>query len=450
MKHKSSIAILVGAAVLTAAGSLAAQPARAVKKPAGVAAQKPNKFKSITRAEIEMLLAGVAESNPKVLQRLVEDPETKKGEIESLRQLLSFALEAEREGLAATPLNKQELENIRAEVTAVNYDRELNKGKKDVPPFSAIGDDRVAQFWARDTAAREAGFKAFLDSKVTLLKANDATKDHEVSGEETEQAREIYAKTQIYEKEYNGKAAAGTLPKSLRDKVALQVKLQQAQFLARTYAELLASKTSVSDQEISTYISTHPEFDSGGAKIKAEKILQRARAGEDFAKLANEFSEDPGNHGADGVSQGGLYKDVPKGMMIPAFEQAALALKPGEVAGGVVETDFGYHIIKLERAPGVAPAAETYDVRHILIGTMYQDPANPSGRPVPFVTYVRSKLSDEKETQMIDEIIARSNVSVPDDFTVPGTAPAKAPAAKSSPVKKTAPASRPKRTARKK
>src|SRR5215217_2353213 len=101
MQHKSLISILIGALILSTAGSVATQPARPVKKPAVVEAQKPSAFQSITRAEIEMILADVGESNPKVLERFAEDPEMKASQIENLRQLLSFALEAEREGLAA-------------------------------------------------------------------------------------------------------------------------------------------------------------------------------------------------------------------------------------------------------------------------------------------------------------------------------------------------------------
>lgn len=189
MTSKSAIAILIGTAILTAAGPIAAQPAGPVAKRTVVSTGEPNKFKSITRTEIEMLLADVAETNPNILERLAEDPEMKKGQIENLRQLLSFALEAEREGIAATPLNKQELENIRAETTAVTYDHELNKAKK-APAFASIGDDRVAQFWAKDPIKREAGFKAFLDSKVSLLKANTpGMKDRDVTDDEKAQAR---------------------------------------------------------------------------------------------------------------------------------------------------------------------------------------------------------------------------------------------------------------------
>ena len=71
-------------------------------------------------------------------------------------------------------------------------------------------------------------------------------------------------------------------------------------------------------------------------------ILERARAGEDFAALAREFSDDYATRQAGGDT--GFFH---RGQMAPAFEEAAFALQPGEISD-VVETSFGVHIIKLE------------------------------------------------------------------------------------------------------
>lgn len=379
-------------------------------------------FNSITREEIELLLNDAAKSNPIALKRLAEDPELKKTQLENLKQLLAFATQAQKEGLADDPANKTELENIRSEIIAANYDREINKDKGPMPQFGFITEEQVDQYMA--DPAHEEAFNKFLDSKLNLLKAsNPQMANREISEDEKKQAREYFAKVQIYKKEYEDKAAAGQLDKELQDRVNLQVKLQQAQFLARLYSEKMADQAKVSDEEIAQYISQHPELDPSQKKAKAQEILDRAKNGEDFAKLANEFTQDPGNKSPKGELQGGLYKDVRKGQMVPPFEQAALALEPGQVAPELVESDFGYHIIKLEKKGETkdpkGQTAPTYDVRHILISTTYKDPNNPTGREMPVKEYVRAKLEEEKEKKIVDDIVAQNHIQVPDDFTVP-------------------------------
>ena len=76
------------------------------------------------------------------------------------------------------------------------------------------------------------------------------------------------------------------------------------------------------------------------AKDKAEALLKEIKAGKDFAELAKTNSTCPSS------AQGGDLGEFGKGQMVPSFEAAAFTLKPGEVSN-VVETQFGYHIIKL-------------------------------------------------------------------------------------------------------
>jgi len=78
------------------------------------------------------------------------------------------------------------------------------------------------------------------------------------------------------------------------------------------------------------------------AQAFAEKVLQMVKDGGDFAELAKQYSDGPTK------VRGGLLTPFGRGKMSKNFEDAAFALKKGEVSG-VVETEFGFHIIKREK-----------------------------------------------------------------------------------------------------
>jgi len=91
------------------------------------------------------------------------------------------------------------------------------------------------------------------------------------------------------------------------------------------------------------------------ARRKAEAILAELRRGGDFEAIARRDSQDPS------APQGGMLGWFHAGQMVREFEQMAFALRPGDISP-VVKTEYGYHIIKLEKVRGGERQA-----RHILI-----------------------------------------------------------------------------------
>lgn len=115
--------------------------------------------------------------------------------------------------------------------------------------------------------------------------------------------------------------------------------------------------------ELALWTRNPSATDKDWARQQAEDIHRQIVEGADFAEMAEQHTMDPS-----GTASGGDLGWFGKGAMVAPFEAAAYALKPGEVSGPV-ETQFGYHLIKLEeRRPSEADKTqEEIRVRHILI-----------------------------------------------------------------------------------
>jgi parvulin-like peptidyl-prolyl isomerase len=125
------------------------------------------------------------------------------------------------------------------------------------------------------------------------------------------------------------------------------------------------------------------------AKQKAESLLAQIKSGADFAKLAQENSDDPGSK-----DKGGDLGWVKHGQMVPEFEQAAFALKPGEVSG-VIKTQFGYHIIKVFDMRSTLP--QDFDKNK----AMYKNQVLEQMKQAAWQAY-QSKLKEGAQIQILD------------------------------------------------
>ncbi len=131
----------------------------------------------------------------------------------------------------------------------------------------------------------------------------------------------------------------------------------------------LAKDISVSDEEINKYyqdnlsLYTQPERRRAShilfsvpsdasteikekTKLEAQSVLDKIKSGADFSEMAKQYSKDPGS-----ADNGGDLGFFAKGEMVPAFEESAFSLQPEDISD-VVESSFGYHIIKLTKIEG--------------------------------------------------------------------------------------------------
>lgn len=396
-----------------------------------VGGQHSEPFTKVTKEQMQLL---VKDFNPMQLKSLSENPEQKEKLAEELEQLLAIASQARKEGIADKPSVQSELESMEIAILAVNYDRKLNEGKGNLPPFSFIKEDQINDFWAgKDgesnflsglfnkgrASRRESEFKEFIDSKLEIARnSGQLQPGQEPTEEELKQAKEAFAKTRIA---YNqAKEKWDTLGPEFKESVELQTMLQQAQFLTQNYVQdVLAKKMEVTEADVQKYLKEHPELDkTKEKKAKADEILQKVKSGGDFAELAKENTEDPGSK-----ETGGLYEGVTVGQFAPEFEKAALALEPGQVAPTPIKTKFGYHIIKLEKKGETKdPQGKTqpsYDVRHILISTMMKNPENPTARDMPIEDFVKAELEQVKQKAVLEEIKKNNHIEVAKDFVIP-------------------------------
>jgi foldase protein PrsA len=160
----------------------------------------------------------------------------------------------------------------------------------------------------------------------------------------------------------------------------------------RKLFESLTEKISITDDEVKSYYDSHQdEFMSVKAshilldsKEEAEQMLQRVKSGENFNELAQQYSKDPS-----AKENKGDLNYFRHGDMVEPFEKAAFALKPGEISD-IVQTDFGFHIIKVEDSK----LDKFEDIKEELKGSMLND--KKSAEYEKLLEEMREKANIEK------------------------------------------------------
>lgn len=169
------------------------------------------------------------------------------------------------------------------------------------------------------------------------------------------------------------------------DALAENIEIDEQQ-IKKMYDDYVASVSGREERKAS-HILIKTSDDKAAAQIKIESLKKELEQGADFAELAKKYSQDPGS-----AAKGGDLDWIALGEMVKPFEQALFAMDKGSISD-VVETQFGYHLIKLDdvRSEPVLPlgvkryefedeikadsvASLFYDLSERLASTAYENP----------------------------------------------------------------------------
>jgi peptidyl-prolyl cis-trans isomerase SurA len=291
-----------------------------------------------------------------------------------------------------------------------------------------------------EPAARAEFLRGILRSRVDdLLLLEAARRDHSLVLDPAEIATTVESEINRVQQQYGSQAAleqalaaSGRTLEQYRATLTAQV---SDQTLVQRYIGARLQKMAlpaVSEEEINAYFATQSaglgqrpatisfqqviikpvpsDTADASARSRAEAILAELRRGGDFEELARRHSADPS------AAQGGMLGWFRQGQMVREFEAMAFALLPGQISP-IVKTEYGYHIIKLEKVRGGERQA-----RHILIRPTIgeADVAAARVRADSFATAFRAGAS-------LNELAARAGTS-PDQRALRDVLPDRLPA----------------------
>lgn len=415
-RKKVSIA-LVGI-LLVIAGALVAWRVKITM--ARAAKRESATLRQLTKDDIKLLVKSQASYDVEKASNIVRTEESRKAFIKGLREYLALAARARREGI--TEDNDSRL-NLQIKENGLLADLYLSKSKKENPSFK-ISEDQIKSFWSNSENERQ--FKAEM---VALYNVQDAAAESmgstlgrqpEPQGESLQKARREWAKARLLSDMARADAAFMAL-----HEVQLRLKVLEVGVLSAAYmAKYWKDRIKATDSEIAAYLKAHPEWDLTKKRQKAEQVLRRALAGEDFVSLAKEFSEDRATK-----DKGGFYDSYEMGVGLwKEVEDAVAKLQASQIVDKLVETKDGWHIVQLVDRNVVKKDDGTdtvyLSIRHILLQRRFEDPTvnrAQSPLPPPFKTpqeIAKVAIEKEKRARFVDEIVRAENISVPDDIEV--------------------------------
>ncbi len=202
------------------------------------------------------------------------------------------------------------------------------------------------------------------------------------------------------------KEVTGQIEKAKKGKLIGPVATQQGYALYNLVGTMASDKPEVR----ASHILINQYGNAERNKEEAMKLYDQLKSGADFAKLAQEYSRDPGS-----AQKGGDLGWFSKGMMVPEFEKVALSAKPG-VVQEPVQTQFGYHIIKV-----TDKSDKNYIVQRILnpldVSATTKDLLQSQAQDFSFIA---KKNGFESEAKLMNYNVQESGAFQEDAAAIPG------------------------------
>lgn len=342
---------------------------------------------SLTSEELSLLIE--KQFRPADRARLASDPAARKSLLEQeVKPLLAMAAEGQRLGLEKEEKTRVFFEVFEAQVLGQAY------AQKHQAEFGPQGPQVPPEELERWKSQHAADLERYIRTARELNPASAPDENELV---------EMFALAERARQE-------GLQNDPLTQ---VQIKLMRYNTLAQAVEERVRTESEVSDAEATDYynqraprgeldqlkvahilVATQATMPGGPsrteeeARARAQEVLGRVRAGEDFGQLAREFSDDPGSK-----NNGGEYTAQQFQGFVKEFKDAAYKLQPGQVSD-LVKTNFGFHIIKvIERS---APL-----------------PLTPQ-----LTQQLKQQIENERQQERVERIMSAGGYDMPDDFAV--------------------------------
>ncbi len=368
-------------------------------------------LKSLSTEDINIILG----SDGKSASAINQTPETRKLFLTGLREYLALAAQARRDGMTSNELFKINFEHKKNILLGDLYRAKLSSehGKT-----YSLTKEQTDQVWKnKENESRfEKDMETLRSIQIAVAKERgDETNISKLQGGSLEKARSNWASAKVLSDMAKNDQTFITKPE-----VSLRIKILEAGILSADYLRKHWSESvKATPEEITNYLAAHPEYNLEAKLEKAKSLLKRVQSGEDFAKLATENSEDRPTK-----KKGGLYENISTDFIWKEVETAALALEKGKIAENLVETNTGYHIVRLENKKVTKEAdgseKSVFSVRHILLQKAFEEPGNANPEvPPPFmlpVEIAKGVIEREKRNALVSKIIKANEISLPEEF----------------------------------